>query len=93
MRRIHTIAGALGLTVLVAGCSDFLSGDELTTDPNRPQDATVDQLFTAVQVNQFIQLTGSLSRMTSMWTQQMAGTDRQYIQQALYDITEDDFSD
>lgn len=93
MRRIHTIAGALGLTVLVAGCSDFLTGDELTTDPNRPQDATIDQLFTAVQVNQFIQFTGALSRLTSMWTQQMAGTDRQYIQQALYDITEDDFSD
>ena len=27
-----------------------------------------------------------------MWTQQMAGTDRQYIQQATYEITEDDFS-
>lgn len=94
MRRIiQTIAGALGLTVLVAGCSDFLTGDELTTDPNRPQDATMDQLFTAVQVNQFIQFTGALSRLTSMWTQQMAGTDRQYIQQALYEITEDDFSD
>jgi hypothetical protein len=93
MRLIHTIAGALGLSVLVAGCSDFLTGDELTTDPNRPQDATMDQLFTGVQVNQFISQTGALSRLTSMWTQQMAGTDRQYIQLALYSITEDDFSD
>jgi hypothetical protein len=73
-------------------CSDFLTGEELTTDPNRPSEATITQLLTAVQVQQFIQHTGALARLHSMWTQQMAGTDRQYIQQALYEITEDDFS-
>jgi hypothetical protein len=73
-------------------CSDFLTGDELTTDPNRPSEASIHQLLTAVQVQQFIQHTGALARLHSMWTQQMAGTDRQYIQQALYEITEDDFS-
>ncbi|HEX7123780.1 MAG TPA: SusD/RagB family nutrient-binding outer membrane lipoprotein [Gemmatimonadaceae bacterium] len=93
MRRVSRIAGALGLTVLIAGCTDFLTGEDLTTDPNRPQDATLDQLLVGVQVNQFIQHTGAMARLFSMWTQQMAGTDRQYIQQALYEITEDDFSD
>ena len=79
------------MLVLVA-CSDFLTGEDLTTDPNRPSEATTAQLLTAVQVQQFIQHTGALARLHSMWTQQMAGTDRQYIQQAMYQITEDDFS-
>lgn len=91
--RPHTkLAGVIGLTALVAGCTDFLTGGDLDRDPNRPGSATMDQLLTGVQVQQFILQTGSLARLTSMWTQQMAGTDRQYIQQALYEITEDDFS-
>lgn len=92
MRRYSKLAGTVGLAAMVVGCNDFLTGGDLDRDPNRPNAATIHQLFTGVQVQQFILQTGSLARLTSMWTQQMAGTDRQYIQQALYDITEDDFS-
>jgi starch-binding outer membrane protein, SusD/RagB family len=92
MPRILRIAGAVGAMVALTACNDFLTGDELTTDPNRPSEASITQLLTAVQVQEFIQHTGALARLHSMWTQQMSGTDRQYIQQALYQITEDDFS-
>jgi hypothetical protein len=92
MQRTLRITGAAAALLVGVACSDFLSGDELTTDPNRPSEATTSQLLTAVQVQQFIQHTGALARLHSMWTQQMAGVDRQYIQQALYQITEDDFS-
>ncbi len=92
MRHALRIAGAVGSMLVFVACSDFLTGEDLTTDPNRPSEANINQLLTAVQVQQFIQHTGALARLHSMWTQQMAGTDRQYIQQALYQITEDDFS-
>ena len=91
-RTLRRFAGSIIAVLAVAGCSDFLTGEELTTDPNRPSEASITQLLTAVQVQQFIQHTGALARLNSMWTQQMSGTDRQYIQQALYEITEDDFS-
>src|SRR4030095_4961179 len=92
MRHGFRIAGGVGVLLVLVACSDFLTGEDLTTDPNRPSEATITQLLTAVQVQQFIQHTGALARLHSMWTQQMAGTDRQYIQQAMYQITEDDFS-
>lgn len=92
MHRTLRITGVVGVMLAGVACSDFLTGDELTTDPNRPSEASISQLLTAVQVQQFIQHTGALARLHSMWTQQMAGTDRQYIQQATYEITEDDFS-
>jgi hypothetical protein len=78
--------------LLVAGCDDWLTGPKLTTDPNRPVEADRNQLFTGVQAQLFMQQTGEMARLTSMWTQQMAGTDRQYASQAVYSYTEDDFS-
>jgi len=76
----------------VAGCDDWLTGPKLTTDPNRPVEADRNQLFTGVQAQLFMQQTGEMARLTSMWTQQMAGTDRQYASQAVYSYSEDDFS-
>lgn len=83
---------ALALVGALAGCEDYLSGPELTTDPNRPSEATRDQLFTGMQVRQFMMHEGSLARIGSMFTQQMAGTDRQYITLDAYGITEADFT-
>jgi hypothetical protein len=93
MKTLSRVAlAAMVPALLVAGCDDWLTGPGLTTDPNRPTDATRDQLFTGVQAQLFIQQTGEMARLTSMWTQQMAGTDRQYASQAVYSYTEDDFS-
>lgn len=70
--------------------NSFLEGNDV--DPNNPTAATVDQLFTAVQVNSYRQFSGHMARSVSLWMQQMAGTDRQYQQLDQYIITEQDYT-
>ncbi|MGH7492479.1 MAG: SusD/RagB family nutrient-binding outer membrane lipoprotein [bacterium] len=85
---------AVGLVLVfgLEGCStDFLQGHDV--DPNNPTEVTIDQLFTGVQVNSYRQLSGQLSRTAAMWTQQMAGTDRQFVEYDKYIFTEDDYND
>lgn len=82
----------LPLVLVAAGCSDWLSGPEIDKDPNRASSATANQLLGGVQANATTILTGHLSRVLSMWVQQMAGTDRQYTGYDLYSITEGTFS-
>jgi len=73
-----------GLGALLAlgsvGCNDYLRGTGLSGDPNNPSptDATIDELFVAAQTSLAGQLTGELARASCMYTQQCAGTDRQY---------------
>ena len=93
-RNMKRTVAALGLPlVLVAGgCSDWLSGPEIDSDPNRASAATANQLLGGVQANATTVLTGHLARVLSMWVQQMAGTDRQYTGYDLYTILESTFS-
>ena len=49
MLRKLKAAAVAGIVVLGIGCSDFLVGGELDTDPNRPTVATNRQLFVGVQ--------------------------------------------
>jgi starch-binding outer membrane protein, SusD/RagB family len=91
-RFIRTLVVA-ALAVPGAACSDFLSGDKLDSDPNRPTSAAAAQLFTAVQVNSYYVLDGHAARVLAMWMQQMAGTDRQYIGYDQYSIVEGAFGE
>ncbi|HEX6316123.1 MAG TPA: SusD/RagB family nutrient-binding outer membrane lipoprotein [Gemmatimonadaceae bacterium] len=77
-----------GAAIAATACSDFLGGDKLDFDPNRPTSAEAAQLFTAVQVNSYYILNGNAARVLAMWMQQMAGTDRQYRGYDQYSITE-----
>ena len=79
---------ALGAVLLTAplGACDFI--DSTGLDPNVVAEATVDQLFTGVQVTSFFMAEGHLSRLSSMWIQQMAGTDRQFVALDEYIFTE-----
>jgi len=86
-RTIRTLVAA-GFVFTSVACNNFLSGDKLDSDPNRPTSAAAAQLFTAVQVNSYYILNGHAARVLSMWVQQMAGTDRQYIGYDQYSITE-----
>jgi hypothetical protein len=81
-----TLAGVVAL----AGC-DFIS--PLESNPNAVGEASVDQLFTAGQVVSYFLGTGGLSRIAAIWTQQMAGTDRQFATFDTYTITDADFED
>jgi hypothetical protein len=93
MSRYLRTAVVAGLTLAGAACSDFLTGDKLDYDPNRPTSAQAAQLFTAVQVNSYYTVNGHAGRVLAMWMQQMAGTDRQYIGYDQYAITEGLFAE
>jgi hypothetical protein len=87
-----TVAVA-ALALAVNGCSNFLSGDKLDSDPNRPTTAQSSQLFIASQVNSYYILNGHAARVLAMWMQQFAGTDRQYRGYDQYSITEGLFTE
>jgi len=73
------------------GACEFISPIE--SNPNAVPEATVDQLFTGVQVMTYFQSTSGLSRIGSIWTQQMKGVNRQHAGFDTYSITEADFND
>jgi hypothetical protein len=83
---------ALLPAVVLTGCHDWLTGGELTQNPNSPTAATPSTLIVSAQVAQTLIQTGDLARNFAMWMQQMAGTDRQYITQGVYIYSEDTFS-
>ena len=89
---MHTISRAalLGALALTGACNsdNFLSGGELSTDPNRPTEATSAQLFVGVQAALWAELSSDLSRVTNMWTQQFTGTNVQYVALYNYAVSE-----
>ncbi|MBM4185410.1 MAG: hypothetical protein FJ207_14530 [Gemmatimonadetes bacterium] len=86
-----------GRVLSVALASMALGGCEFITavdgNPNAVAKASVDQLFTGIQVNTWFFAEGQLSRITSMWTQQMTGVDRQFESLDNYQVTEADGDD
>ena len=87
MRKPTRVAGVALLTLFLGGC-DFIS--PTIANPNAVPNASIDQLFTGIQVNSYFVAEGGIARITSIWTQQMAGTDRQFVSFDNYDITETD---
>ena len=73
----------------VAGCSgDFLSGGQLSTDPNRPTAASAQQLLGGVQSNLWAYWGSDPARVTGMWVQQFQGLISQYV--SLYQYAHDE---
>ncbi len=83
---------AILFSFLLLSCSDFLNDPSVETDPNRAINVSADLLFTSVQVSQFYQYEGALSRTANVWMQQLSGVDRQLQSMAQYVWTEDDHS-
>jgi len=72
-------AAALGLVLGAAACQgDFLTGGELSTDPNRPTVATNQQLFVPIQANLWAYWGSDPARITGLFAQEFAGAARQY---------------
>ncbi|HEU4642197.1 MAG TPA: SusD/RagB family nutrient-binding outer membrane lipoprotein [Gemmatimonadaceae bacterium] len=93
MIRISKLAlGGLLSAVVLAGCSDWLTGSKLTNNPNSPNAAGRNQLLVGVEVGQTIIQTGDLARLFSMWTQQVQGVARQAASYGVYNYDEDAFS-
>jgi hypothetical protein len=75
LRYLASVAAALMLT----GCkSDFLTGGDLSTDPNRPSVATANQLFAGAETAIWALLGSDPARVTGMWARQFAGGQNQY---------------
>jgi hypothetical protein len=71
---------ALMAALLLSGCTDFLTGDGVSRDPNSPTQATRDQLFVAVQSSQFAQQTGSAAILSCMYMQQCSGVGGRFVE-------------
>jgi hypothetical protein len=82
-------AGVAAAIVLATACSDYLTGGELSTDPNRPTTATTAQLFVGVQAGTWALLQSDMVRVTNMWAQQLLGTNLQYVDIYNYGVSED----
>src|SRR5687768_8693300 len=91
MRRAMRRIAVLAVASMSVGACDFISPIE--SNPNAVPEANVDQLFVGVQVMTFFQSTSGLSRIGSIWTQQMKGTNRQHAGFDAYTIGESDFND
>jgi len=68
--------------VFIAGMTscktDFLTGGDLSVDPNRPTTATATQLFQGIQTNLWAFFGSDPARVTGMWARQFAGGQNQY---------------
>lgn len=69
---------AFGAALLVGslGACDFIEVQE--QDPNIVSAATIDQLWVGAQVNAFVFSEGQFARVAAVFTQQLAGVDRQF---------------
>src|SRR5437868_5889120 len=90
--RIPAALSAIAAAGLLAGCSHYFDGPGISENPNSPSKSTADQQFVGFQAFAIANLTGDLNRLVSMWTQQMAGTGRQWAGFDQYVVTEDDFT-
>ena len=88
MNRKSRLAGLAGAVALVAACNDFLTGGELSTDPNRPTQATSAQLFVGIQAATWALLAERPGARRGLWAQQLLGTNIQYVDIYNYGVSE-----
>jgi len=80
MRNVCKTALALVLATGLSGCSDFISGPGVTTNPNTVDALTrPGPLYVGAQMAQVVQYEGQLARYATMYTQQISGNSRQQI--------------
>jgi hypothetical protein len=77
--KLRSAAAALSLAVGLGACSDFLTGGELTNDPNRPTQATNTQLFVGVQSGIWAETQSDMARVTGLWARHFEGGLQQYV--------------
>jgi hypothetical protein len=90
MYKTRCLAAAGALVLLAAGCKSdtFLTGGDLSNDPNRPVQATSAQLFVGIEANVWAEEQSDMARITNMWAQQLLGTNFQYVNIYDYGVSE-----
>src|SRR5690348_7732865 len=79
---MHVALAALGLLLGTAGCTSYLTGDKLSSDPNFPSTASEQQLFVAIQAGQFALQEGTVAMMMCEWVQACGAANGRFVQQA-----------
>ncbi|HET9682804.1 MAG TPA: SusD/RagB family nutrient-binding outer membrane lipoprotein [Gemmatimonadaceae bacterium] len=83
------LCAAVALGAL-AGCHDYLTGGDLTNDPNRPVVASNGNLLVGIETNMWGIVGGDPARTTGIFAQQFTGAGSQYQSNIeTYQITED----
>lgn len=79
---------AFGAALLVGslGACDFITAEN---DPNIITTSTLPSLFVSTQLNSYVFAEGNLARVATVWTQQLAGADRQFDQLDQYQNDEE----
>lgn len=85
MKKTRTLAlvAILG-AVALGGCNNFLTGDKLTSNPNKPTTVSADQLFIGVQVGVMGAWEAFPMNLLPLWAQQIAGVNRQWASYSNY---------
>src|SRR5690348_18453014 len=84
--KILCAAVALGA---LAGCNDYLTGGDLTNDPNRPVAASLGNLLVGIETNIWGLVGGDPARTTGILAQQFTGAGSPYQAHiATYQLTE-----
>jgi hypothetical protein len=78
------LLGVLSIAAATGACNSFLTGDELSTDPNRPVSTTPQTRFVAIQPSLWALLSSDLARVTDVWTQHLEGVNFQYTSVNIY---------
>jgi starch-binding outer membrane protein, SusD/RagB family len=91
MRQSFKVVLTLGLALSAAGCSDYLSGPGVDQDPNNVINLSrAAPLYVGIQAAGPPQREGQLARLALLYTQQVAGIDRQQADFDLYGATQAD---
>lgn len=75
---LRTTAVVTAAVALLGGCGDYLTGGQLSNDPNRPTQATIPQYVTGVESNLWALLGSDPQRITEIFVQQLSGAQSQY---------------
>jgi hypothetical protein len=92
MKKSHKLALVATFATLAAGCNSFLEGDCISNSCNQPVVATADQLFIGVQVAVMGNWETFPMNLLPLWTQQIAGVNRQWASYSNFGSGTDDLT-
>src|SRR5215218_5233480 len=85
---VRRALGAAALAASLGACGSFIN--DVPGNENVVQNPSVSQLLTSIQLNTWLLNEGHLSRVSSLWLNQMAGIDRQFSSLDKYVFGEDE---
>jgi len=78
--KTFTLLATASLVIVgTTGCSNFLTGGELSNNPNVATTATAQNLFVGTQSALWTELGSDMSRITMIWGQHLTGNNQQYV--------------